>query len=150
MSPYPPFYLPSTPMEDRPLLRAHHLPLSLSFFTFTCRCYLSRLANFALDSIDLSLSLRFNQGKHSTHTYDCASNITAFESSILSRDHETWNGLRMMICLGGRVIRASDSLKLLFISAGHREIIVDRNIRKFNLGFSNWTRSIKRYVSKWK
>lgn len=40
-------------------------PLSLSFFTFTClSLFLPRLANF-----DRSLALRFNQGKHSTHTH---------------------------------------------------------------------------------
>lgn len=81
-NPYPPFYLPSSlPMEDRgpcwtthpphsqqSIRRSSSLPLSLSLslcsFTFTCSS-LSRLANFALDSISLSLSLRFNQGKHS-------------------------------------------------------------------------------------
>lgn len=75
-NPYPPFYLPSdgrswpllgdspTPLATKhpPLFFAAPFSLSLCSFTFTCSS-LSRLANFALDSI--SLSLRFNQGKHS-------------------------------------------------------------------------------------
>lgn len=74
-NPYPPFYLPRWKIVA-PVGRAHPLPqsirhssaLPLSLFLPSplpvCRSSsLARLANFALDSI--GLSLRFNQGKHS-------------------------------------------------------------------------------------
>lgn len=131
-NPYPPFYLPSdgrswpllddspTPLATKhpPLFFAAPFSLSLCSFTFTCSS-LSRLANFALDSISLSLFDLIKENTRNaryTHTLDTmiASSI-AFESSILSHDCETWHGLDD--CLRGFV--RGDSSKLFVFDRGN-------------------------------